>query len=103
MPIPADAFLIVIGGMRCGTTTLFSYLSRHPRICPCVLKEPNFFAERLVRHPPSATYEELWDFDPARHRYALEASTGYTKAPLEPNVADRSGHVCALIPPAESP
>ena len=26
-----------------------------------------------------ARYEDLWDFDPDRHRYAMEASTGYTK------------------------
>jgi hypothetical protein len=32
-------------------------------------------------------YAELWQFDDSVHRYALEASTGYTKYPLEPNVA----------------
>ena len=26
-----------------------------------------------------ARYEDLWDFDADRHRYAMEASTGYTK------------------------
>ncbi len=32
-------------------------------------------------------YADLWDFDPNRHTYVLEASTGYTKYPSEPNVA----------------
>ncbi len=32
-------------------------------------------------------YSELFDFDPSKHKYVLEASTGYTKYPSEKNVA----------------
>ena len=88
--IPPDAFAIIIGAMKSGTTTLYAHLARHPGICPCVVKEPEFFS----RHQNHALeeverYEDLWEFDPSRHRWALEASTGYTKYPLEPGVPER--------------
>ena len=34
-------------------------------------------------------YKDLWDFDERVHRYAIEASTGYTKYPFETGVAQR--------------
>lgn len=89
-------FLIIIGSAKCGTTSLFDYLSEHPSICPSVPKENGFFAEyqkkdehwkylRDVQH-----YEDFWpSFDPSVHRYRLEASTSYTRWPLEDGVAQR--------------
>ncbi|MFO7949500.1 MAG: sulfotransferase domain-containing protein [Candidatus Fermentibacteraceae bacterium] len=88
--IPPDSFAIIIGAMKSGTTTLYAHLARHPRICPCAVKEPDFFS-RHQEHAAEGVerYEDLWDFDPSRHRWALEASTGYTKYPLEPGVPER--------------
>ena len=37
-------FALIIGAMRCGTTSLFSYLSQHPEVAPSTPKEPDFFA-----------------------------------------------------------
>jgi hypothetical protein len=34
---------IVIGGTRCGTTSLHSYLDQHPEVLMSRIKEPNFF------------------------------------------------------------
>jgi Sulfotransferase domain len=34
---------IIIGAQRSGTTSLFSYLSQHPQILPCLEKEVHFF------------------------------------------------------------
>lgn len=34
---------LVIGGMRCGTSSLYKYLSRHPRVLPSLRKETEFF------------------------------------------------------------
>lgn len=34
---------IIIGGQRCGTTTLYSYLSQHPNIAPPSVKEVHYF------------------------------------------------------------
>jgi hypothetical protein len=86
-------FLLIIGAMKSGTTTLFQYLRQHPEIAPSRLKEPNFFVRDRKRGPrrQRAQYVRLWpDFDPARHRYAMEASTSYTKAPrVSQGVPDR--------------
>lgn len=87
--IPKDAFAMIIGAMKSGTTTMYAYLSAHPGICPCAVKEPEYFS-RYQNHATSVgRYEDLWEFDCSRHRYALEASTGYTKYPLEQGVPER--------------
>ena len=85
--IPKNSYLIVIGAMKCGTSTLYWYLTQHERICPCILKEPEFFSERQGHGQGVENYSDLWEFDIKRHDYAIEASTGYTKYPYEANVA----------------
>jgi Sulfotransferase domain len=84
--IPGDRYAIIIGAMKCGTSSLYSYLRDHPEICPCITKEPEFFSENQRHGVQVTNYSELWTFDHSIHKYALEASTGYTKCPLEPNV-----------------
>ena len=37
-------YILIIGAMKCGTTTLFDLLAQHPQIAPCKPKEPGFFA-----------------------------------------------------------
>jgi hypothetical protein len=73
--------------MKSGTTTLFRHLERHPAIAGSREKEPNFFSRRENRDRGRAWYEALWDFDPARHAWAMEASTDYTKLPATPSAA----------------
>ena len=77
--IPQDRYALIIGAMKCATTSLFSYLAEHPAIAPAKIKEPEFFSRNQGHRVQIARYQDLWDFDPDRHRYALEASTGYTK------------------------
>jgi len=84
--IPIDAYAIVIGAMKCGTSSLYSYLRGHPEICPAIVKEPEFFSENQGHGSHVGSYSDLWIFDDSVHKYALEASTGYTKYPLELNV-----------------
>jgi hypothetical protein len=82
--IPPDAFVMIIGAMKCGTSSLYSYLTQHPEICACVKKEPEFFStNQQHRYHDATDYHNLWSFDPGVHRFALEASTGYTKYPEE--------------------
>ena len=85
-PIPRDAYVIIIGAMKCGTSSLFHYLTAHPEICASVGKEPEYFSEKQRHGVQAENYTDLFSFDPSVHKYALEASTGYTKYPLEPNV-----------------
>ena len=86
--IPPDAHLMIIGAMKAGTSALFSLLAQHPMIAPCCMKEPEYFSERQIHgiKNKKMAYASLWDFDPTQHRYALEASTGYSKFPREQNV-----------------
>lgn len=104
--IPKDAYVMIIGAMKCGTSSLYSYMIEHPQICPCVIKEPEFFSENQIHGYDEkgrkikecvTRYDDLWDFDPARHRYALEASTGYTKYPDEAHVP-QTIHDAGIVP-----
>jgi hypothetical protein len=84
--IPRDAYAIVIGSMKCGTSSLYDYLQGHPQICPAIDKEPEFFSENQGHGVQVDNYSDLWPFNDSVHKYALEASSGYTKYPSEPNV-----------------
>lgn len=84
--IPADAFAMIIGAMKGGTSSFYNYLIQHPQICGAVVKEPEFFSKHQRHKHRCDNYFDLWNFDPKQHRVTLEASTGYTKFPLEPSV-----------------
>ena len=84
-----EDYVIIIGAMKSGTTTLFRKLSEHSKIAPAHPKEPGFFAFEEVHARGFDWYHGLFDFDPARHRYRLEASTDYTKAPFVTGVWER--------------
>ena len=80
-------FTIIIGAAKCGTSSLFQYLSEHPQICPSRVKEPNFFASEEAFARGRAWYESQWNFDPNQHHTALEASTTYSVYPVYPSAA----------------
>ena len=84
--IPEEAYVIIIGAMKSGTTSLYSYLVQHPEICECRIKEPEYFTQHQSHGVQEKKYEELWNFDETVHRYVLESSTGYTKYPLEKDI-----------------
>lgn len=91
--IPSDRYAMIIGSMKSGTTSLFDYLSEHPDICPATVKEPEYFSQKQGHKLVLKDYDSLWpDFNIDQHRYALEASTGYTKFPYEEGVAERISH-----------
>ena len=84
--IPTDAHAMIIGAMKCGTTSLYDYLRGHPEICHSITKEPEFFSEKQGHGLAVENYNDLFSFDRSIHKYTLEASTGYTKYPTELNV-----------------
>lgn len=72
-PIKPDQYLIIIGSMKCGTTSLFDYLGQHPALCPSSKKATEHFSENQKHQVEVSRYEDFWpDFDPEVHRYALE-------------------------------
>jgi len=89
---------VIIGAQNSGTTSLFSYLAQHPKICPCSVKEPAFFAgpasdvdnfERGLEW-----YRRLWSWRP-NHLWGVEASPFYT---MYDNAAKAASRMCALRP-----
>jgi hypothetical protein len=82
-----DRFALLIGAMKAGTTALWWWLAQHPAIAPCRTKEPQFLCERANWEQGIERYLELWDWEPTRHRWALEASTNYSKLPVRGNAA----------------
>ncbi len=37
---------LIIGGVKCGTSSLYQYLNAHPNVLPCKTKEPEFLIKR---------------------------------------------------------
>lgn len=75
--------------MKAATTSVFDVLRKHPQICPSCVKEPEYFSEVQLHGPNTDRYENLFAFDESVHTFSLEASTGYTKFPVEMGVTRR--------------
>lgn len=81
--------IMIIGAMKAGTTSLFDYLKLHPEFCGSIVKETEYFSERMGNTDlKKKKYSELFNIKPT-HKFTLEASTGYTKFPAENNVPQR--------------
>jgi Sulfotransferase domain len=82
--------LIVIGGLKCGTTSLHHYLNLHPRIEMSRPKELNFFIAELNWDLGPEWYASHFDRDaPVRG----ETSPHYTNLPRFAGVAERMHEV----------
>lgn len=84
-----DNFALLIGAMKCGTSTLFEYLASHPQIAASREKEPNFFGDTEHYARGMQWYRQLWDWDDAVHKIAIEASTQYAKQPAHKRPPER--------------
>lgn len=80
---------VVIGAMKAGTTSLFSYLGAHPEVCPSTIKELSYFSddERYARG--EAWYRSMFEWDPDQHTTGLDASPRYSKAHSHPHSVER--------------
>jgi hypothetical protein len=85
--MPGPDFLI-IGAMKCGTSTLHAQLSAQTDIFMCSPKEPNFFSDNEKYSNGLEWYESLFDAAPPGSVKG-EASTHYTKLPTYPDCVDR--------------
>lgn len=90
--------LIIIGSQKCGTTSLHSYIARHPEVTMSTPKELDFF----IDHPKYGNWRRgiewyLEHFDP---EFVIrgESSPNYTANPFLPGVAER---MADLIPSAK--
>lgn len=73
--------LFILGGPKCGTTAMCSYLADHPSICFAVPKEPKYFHTDFTNaHREALTegkYMRCFDVDPATHRILAEGTVWY--------------------------
>lgn len=75
---------LIVGAAKSGTTSLYAYLSQHPDIYLCPVKEPCFFSDgnpRLVRS--NSEYEALFDTRTSEKAVG-EASVSYLCDPEAP-------------------
>lgn len=82
-------FALIIGAMKCGTTSLFRHLAQHPQIAASTPKELHYFSRDDLYNRGWEWYLSRWNWDPGRHKIALEASPSYTAMPGRPNAAVR--------------
>lgn len=94
-PAAPDRFLFLIGAMKAGTTSLFQYLAQHPQIAASRDKEVGFFALEPRMQNGFDWYLGQWDWQPGRHRAALEASTHYTKLPAIEGVPENLAQIAS--------
>ena len=89
MPLPD---FIIIGAMKCGTSTLATQLGLQDGIFITTPKEPNFFSDDHVHARGPAWYSSLFDAA-ASGDLKGEASTHYTKLATHPDAAARMAAV----------
>jgi hypothetical protein len=84
---------IIIGAQRCGTTSLYRYVARHPRVVPAFRKEVHFFCKNFAKglnwyreHFPTAVYKRTVEKLLGRRVLTGEATTDYI---LHPAAAER--------------
>lgn len=87
--------LIIIGAMKCGTTSLYSYLNLHPEVHMSPVKELDFFIEEKNWKRGTQWYCSQFTESAA---VIGEASPNYTKYPAFKGVPER---MSKLIPNAK--
>ncbi len=93
---PVLPTFLLVGAMKCGTTSLYTALSRLPDVGFTRDKEPGFLADpQLDRAALVAAYRDAYR-RPARWRG--DASTDYAKVPQVPGVPARAAELLGEVP-----
>lgn len=90
---------IVIGAMKCGTSSLHYYLSLHPEVFMSTPKELDFFVAERNWDKGLEWYESHFALDKKSNKVKIygEASTNYTKYPAFKGIP---GRIQSLLPDA---
>lgn len=87
---------IIIGGMKCATSTLHDQLNRHDSFFMTNPKEPNFFSDDDIYANGLEWYSSLFA-GASPGQLKGESSTHYTKLPTYPETVDRILAYCPDI------
>ncbi len=88
MPSAKYPNLFIVGAQKCGTTSLYDWLSKHEEVFTGFHKEPGTLSGSRERPVPSVmTYDDYLAAyaDWTTERYALDGSTRYLAAPAAPS------------------
>lgn len=80
--------LFLVGGMKCGSTTLHDYLAEHPEIFMSLDKEPGFFVPEIWEDRQDSEYFDLFA-SADMEQFIGESSTFYSKIPTFKGVPER--------------
>lgn len=98
---PRAPNFFLVGASKCGTTSLFHALGRHPDVFACPVKEPGFFAPGVPVEPgsPTSWADYLALFGAVRSQRAVgEATTSYLATPgTAERIHDRLPHARILM------
>ena len=86
--------IIIAGSNKCGTTSIYRYLSDHPAVCSSVQKETDFF-HKSADYGCSDTYQDYMKLFPELsddHDFCIEATPTYLDSGQK--IADR---ICELL------
>lgn len=83
---------VIVGAMKCGTSTLAAQLGAQPGLFMTTPKEPNFFSDDAVFARGLSWYQSLFA-EAAAGDLKGEASTHYTKRPTYPQALPRLASV----------
>lgn len=86
--MPGPNFL-VIGAMKCGTSTVCAYLEDHPQVFMLPRAEPNFFCDDANWNRGVESYEALFDAATPEHVWIGEGSNNYANGARFPQTVDR--------------
>ena len=90
--LPRPPEFLIIGGMRCGTTSVFFHLAEHPEVHPALGKELNYFT---LHHGNGLRWYRAHFPHRAEGHLSFEASPYYLYHPLAP------GRVIQALPEAK--
>ncbi|QKX16591.1 sulfotransferase [Microbulbifer sp. YPW1] len=79
---------LIIGAMKCATTSLYEQLRELPGIYMPELKEPNYFSDDAIYRKGPRWYQSLFA-EAVDGDICGEASTHYTKLPTYPKTVER--------------
>lgn len=87
---------MIIGAMKCATSTLHDQLNMHSSFFMTEPKEPNFFSDDEVYEKGLAWYGTLFD-GAEEGQLRGESSTHYTKLPVYPHTLERLADFCPRL------
>ncbi len=79
-PLRALPDYLILGGIRCGTTSLYNYLIQHPLVAPALRKEMHYFNTKGNHSRGSLWYRASFSRNSALRRQARAAGNGMTRA-----------------------